>query len=627
MFHIDSDAGRPLPGRWAGLVFLLKAAVLRWRRRWRDRGRRPLRYMPKADEAGAGWSHPVIRVEKRSALWGQPTAVEFPLTAGKVENLRRAMRDFHGLEIPAGRMLSFWRQLGRPVRWRGFVPGRELREGCVIPAVGGGLCQLSGLLYQAALEAGLEIVERHAHSWILPGSSAEQGLDATVFWNYVDLRLRSPADWRLEVVLTASELIVRILRSADAGAESPAVPDGQPSTGTSPSVTAGAARGKGAGAHDKASAVTGDCMTCGMTECFRHPAATAKHAPSLGHSAFLLDARWPEFDAWCARHSREGDLWLTPMDGRRWKKPNYAWTPAPGILSRNATLTALLRSFQQRRLPAQGAVRQRALLAGDEALARAYARRLKPACRHLVVSQNLLPHLWRAGVLGGRTFDVLMHRWPVRELQRRLDLALQTHRQSSTLGDFRAGSPLLRAEDAALAAAARLVTPHRAMAQAAGVRGWRLDWHFPPPLVRKPSARPSVFFPASRLSRKGVHELSEALRALPEVELKVLGRATESGPDPLAGIDWSPAGPADLASAWVLVIPAWIEHQPRLALQALANGIPVIATTACGLPEHPLLRLLPKPDAGRLEKALRTVIQDHQAGELCGSIFPLPQTI
>ncbi|RYD32980.1 MAG: hypothetical protein EOP86_14445, partial [Verrucomicrobiaceae bacterium] len=474
------------------------------------------------------------------------------------------------------------------------------------------------------LEAGLEIAERHAHSRILPGSSAEQGLDATVFWNYVDLRLRSPAPWRLEVELTASELIVRILRSGAVGAESRVVTNGKPSAGISPAF----AVANSTGAHDKSRTVTGDCMTCGMTECFRHPAATVRHSPSLGHSAFLLDARWPEFDDWCAGHSREGDRWLTPMNGRRWRKPNYAWTPAPGVRVVHATLTALLRSFRQRRLPAQGAVRQQALLAGDEALARAYARRLKPECRHLVVSQNLLPHLWRDGVLAGRTVDVLMHRWPVRELQRRLDLALQTHRQSSTLGDFRAGNALLQAEDAALAAAARLVTPHRAMAQAAGPRGWCLDWQFPPPLVRKPSTRPSIFFPASRLSRKGVHELAQALRglpALPEVELKVLGRAKESGPDSLAGISWSPAAPADLASAWVVVIPAWIEHQPRLALHALASGIPVVATVACGLPDHPLLHLLPEPDAVRLADVLRAVILNHCGERPNRSIFSLPQ--
>jgi vancomycin resistance protein YoaR len=132
-----------------------------------------------------------------------------------VENLRHAARAFHGVEIPAGRVFSFWRQLGRTTKGKGFTEGRELREGCLVPAVGGGLCQLSGLLYQAALEAGLEIVERHGHSRVIAGSAAEKNLDATVFWNYVDLRFRSDVAWRVEVELSASDLVVRIRSSRE----------------------------------------------------------------------------------------------------------------------------------------------------------------------------------------------------------------------------------------------------------------------------------------------------------------------------------------------------------------------------------------------------------------------------
>ena len=68
--------------------------------------------------------------------------------------------------------------------------GRELREGCLVPSIGGGLCQLSNALYDAALRAGLQVVERHRHTQVVPGSLAESDRDATVFWNYRDLRLR-----------------------------------------------------------------------------------------------------------------------------------------------------------------------------------------------------------------------------------------------------------------------------------------------------------------------------------------------------------------------------------------------------------------------------------------------------
>jgi len=39
-----------------------------------------------------------------------------------------------------------------------------------------------------------------------------------------------------------------------------------------------------------------------------------------------------------------------------------------------------------------------------------------------------------------------------------------------------------------------------------------------------------------------------------------------------------------------------IEDRPRRLLEALANGCPVICTRACGLPESPLVTLVPEGD-------------------------------
>ena len=572
---------RDSPTRLQALVFHLKTRVLQARRGLSELSSRP----PRHHRATALADAPLLGM-KRGQLWRDITPAEFPLTAGKVENLRRAVRAFHGVEIPAGAVFSFWRQLGRTSRLKGFTDGRELREGCLVPAVGGGLCQLSGLLYQAALEAGLEIVERHAHSRVIPGSAAEQDLDATIFWNYVDLRFKSDAPWRIEAELTAAELVIRIRSTATAKAvvQAPAPASGR-------------------------AAPSGDCLTCGMLECFRHPAATAAHAAAMGHSAFLLDGVWPEFDRWCRGHSRDGDRWLTPLDGRHWKKPNYRWSPPPGVSTRHATLATLLRSLRQRRIPAQGAQRQKALLEGEAALARRFAEMLDPQCRHIVVSQNLLPHLWQTGALGGRSFDVLVNRWPMEELQRRLDLAKQAHPTSTTLGDFRADPGLLRAEKEALAAAARLVTPHRAIARHFGARAWLIDWEMPEPLATRPAAAPFIFFPASKLGRKGAFELASICREGIPAGLKILGKASEGSADPFDGLPCSSATLADLASASAVVLPAWIEHQPRLALLALASGIPVIATEACGLPEHPLLHHLSSPDPAAMRTVLMAVLQ------------------
>lgn len=587
----DQHPDRHLPSRWQALLFQGKAKALQLNRFVREMGERPPRHQQGRELRAAP-----VAAEKRGPLWRDMTAAEFPLTAGKVENLRRSALTFHGVEIPAGATFSFWSQLGRTTRRKGFTAGRELREGCLVPAIGGGLCQLSGLLYQAALEAGLTVVERHAHSRILPGSTAEQNLDATVFWNYVDLRFRSRSAWRIEVTLTASDLVVRIRTDKSAAKDESA--EALPTEPAKPRA-----------------APSGDCLTCGMLTCFRHPAATAAHAAALGHSAFLLDARWPEFDAWCRDHSRPGDRWLLPLDARRWKKPNYAWSPPIAETPvQYATTTTLLRSLRQRRLPTQGADRQRLLLEGEAALARRYAAMLDPQCRHVVVSQNLLPHLWLTGALGGRSFDVLMVRQPMSDLQYRLDTAAKAHPASPTLVDFRAPETLLIAECEALAAAGRLITPHRELARHLGTLAWLIDWSMPKTATRSaPAPGVRFFLPCSALGRKGIHELAAALHGMDDVELLVLGGATEGNAAPLKGIRWRRATLEEMTTATAVVLPAWVEHQPRLALRALAAGVPVIATAACGLPDHPGLHVIADPSSACLPQLLRALAQPAPA--------------
>jgi vancomycin resistance protein YoaR len=134
-----------------------------------------------------------VLAQYRTPLWSDGRADEFPLVAGKVQNLRVARRAFDAIEVPAGELLSFWRQLGRPGAWRGFVQGRELRGGCVVPTLAGGICQLSNALATVAARAGLELVERHGHTARIEqaADADDDAIDATVFWNYVDLKVRA----------------------------------------------------------------------------------------------------------------------------------------------------------------------------------------------------------------------------------------------------------------------------------------------------------------------------------------------------------------------------------------------------------------------------------------------------
>jgi len=130
------------------------------------------------------------------------------LQEAKVHNLRLAVKAFDGLLIRPGETLSFWERVGAPAARRGFKDGLVLAGGRIRTGTGGGLCQLSNLLYWMALHAPLEVTEHHHHSFdpfpddrrVLPFGSG-----AGVFYNYVDLRLRNPTDVVLELVVAVTE--------------------------------------------------------------------------------------------------------------------------------------------------------------------------------------------------------------------------------------------------------------------------------------------------------------------------------------------------------------------------------------------------------------------------------------
>jgi vancomycin resistance protein VanW len=135
---------------------------------------------------------------------------ERELELGKVQNLRVAAAAVDGLVLEPGEIFSFWQVIGRPSRAKGYVTGREFRLGCLVPSIGGGICQLTNALSRAAHAAGMEIVERHSHSMHPHDFFIDDQTDATVFWNYIDLKFRSADRVRVGATLTETTLVVRL---------------------------------------------------------------------------------------------------------------------------------------------------------------------------------------------------------------------------------------------------------------------------------------------------------------------------------------------------------------------------------------------------------------------------------
>jgi len=137
--------------------------------------------------------------------------VDMILQTNKITNLKLAAAKLDGLTLRPGEVFSYWRAIGKPSRRKGYLPGMILINGGVAAGTGGGLCQMSNLIYWMALHTPLTVLERHRHGYdVFPDADRTQpfGSGATCYYNYGDLMLRNDTEltFRLHVEVTETEL-------------------------------------------------------------------------------------------------------------------------------------------------------------------------------------------------------------------------------------------------------------------------------------------------------------------------------------------------------------------------------------------------------------------------------------
>ena len=134
----------------------------------------------------------------------------------RVHNLRLAAKRLDGLIIPRGAVFSFNRALGPVSEEAGYKEGLVILGDRTEKGVGGGVCQVSSTVFRAAFFAGLPIVERHPHSYLLRYYQPP-GLDATVYAPWVDLKFENdtPGDLLLRTYVRGTKLIVRLFGTKD----------------------------------------------------------------------------------------------------------------------------------------------------------------------------------------------------------------------------------------------------------------------------------------------------------------------------------------------------------------------------------------------------------------------------
>jgi vancomycin resistance protein YoaR len=122
-------------------------------------------------------------------------------------NLEVGSHAVDGVVLQPGELFSFNAVVGPRSAEAGYRYATGIEAGELVDTMGGGICQVSSTLFGAAFFAGLDVVRARPHS--RPSGYVDMGLDSTVVYPDVDLKLRNPFDFPVVLHMTVSQGKVR----------------------------------------------------------------------------------------------------------------------------------------------------------------------------------------------------------------------------------------------------------------------------------------------------------------------------------------------------------------------------------------------------------------------------------
>ena len=134
------------------------------------------------------------------------TPIDKHSTENRNKNIQHAFDYINGYVLNPGKTFSFNNVVGERTESRGFYPATEYVYGEHVEGFGGGVCQASTTLYQAAVCAGLQIIKREPHSDSV--SYTDYGKDATVYWvgkRKIDFSFKNNTDDPIYIIAAVQE--------------------------------------------------------------------------------------------------------------------------------------------------------------------------------------------------------------------------------------------------------------------------------------------------------------------------------------------------------------------------------------------------------------------------------------
>lgn len=146
--------------------------------------------------------------EAASTLYNHETGFDMKYQENKVFNLKLAAQTLDDIVIRPGDVFSFWKLVKEADKKIPYKDGLVVINGELTTAYGGGLCQISNLLFWLFLHTPLLIVERHGHSvkdFPDPPGDDPVGIDATVSEGWFDLKVKNTTDTTFQIKLSFDE--------------------------------------------------------------------------------------------------------------------------------------------------------------------------------------------------------------------------------------------------------------------------------------------------------------------------------------------------------------------------------------------------------------------------------------
>lgn len=146
--------------------------------------------------------------ETSSLMLNRSNGFDMKFQMNKVHNLKLVANTLNHLVIRPNETFSFWQLIRYADRHQPYKDGLNLVDGKIVGSYGGGLCQLSNMLFWMFLHTPMTIIERHGHAVESFPSTTEDlpcGTDATINEGWLDLKVKNDTDSSFQIAMICQQ--------------------------------------------------------------------------------------------------------------------------------------------------------------------------------------------------------------------------------------------------------------------------------------------------------------------------------------------------------------------------------------------------------------------------------------